>query len=361
MTKEISSQHAQALSKLGAAKGGKARAESLTSEERKGIARRAAEARWSVEGASKVPRETYTGIIRLGSIEIPCGVLEDGTRVISTRGINRTLGSTTTGTPRNEPKSGARQLPYILASEAVKSRIDSELMARLMYPREYRPKRGGRTAFGHEATLLPEICDVILEADRAGGLGKRHENIVRTANILMRGFARLGIIALIDEATGYQEDREKKELARILEAYIEEELRPYVGKFKHEFFKQIYRLHGWEYKPNDTRSPRYIGKFINKYIYDPLPPQVLPRLKEINPANEKGQRKRKHFQYLTEDIGEPHLDKQLATTTALMKISDDVKQFDDYFRKVFTKHYQQRLPYQDQEREPLVIDVEGEM
>ena len=38
--------HAAALSKLGAAKGGKARAESLRASERRRIARKAAEARW---------------------------------------------------------------------------------------------------------------------------------------------------------------------------------------------------------------------------------------------------------------------------------------------------------------------------
>jgi hypothetical protein len=38
--------HAAALSKLGAAKGGKARAEALTAAERREIARKAARARW---------------------------------------------------------------------------------------------------------------------------------------------------------------------------------------------------------------------------------------------------------------------------------------------------------------------------
>lgn len=275
MAKELTSKHAKALSELGAAKGGRARAEALSPDERKQIATRAAEVRWAVEGSSKVPKETHTGIIKLRAIEIPCGVLEDGMRVISTRGINRTLGSTTTGTPRNNSKFGARQLPHILASEAVKSRIPSELMARVMYPREYRPKRGGRTAFGHEATLLPELCEVVLDAAKAGDLNKRYDNIVRTAEILIRGFARVGIIALVDEATGYQEDRAKDELTRILEAYIEESLRPYVSKFPNEFFKEVFKLHKWEYKPDSTRRPRQIGNFINRYIYAPLPPGVL--------------------------------------------------------------------------------------
>ena len=38
--------HAQALSKLGASKGGKARAKNLTAKRRKAIAKKAAQARW---------------------------------------------------------------------------------------------------------------------------------------------------------------------------------------------------------------------------------------------------------------------------------------------------------------------------
>jgi hypothetical protein len=37
---------------------------------------------------------------------------------------------------------------------------------------------------------------------------------------LLRGFARVGIIALVDEATGFQRDRTKDALSKILEAYI---------------------------------------------------------------------------------------------------------------------------------------------
>lgn len=360
MTDKLTSEHAKTLSNLGAAKGGKARAERLSPEERSEIARRAAESRWATEANIKIPKETHDGILKLesstlGTIELPVGVLEDGTRIVSTRGVNRALGSSTTGTPRKD-KIGARQLPYILASDALKPFLTNELIARLMFTKEYRPKHGGRTGYGHEATVLPEMCEVILDAYRSGKLkGKKHEHIVRTAELLIRGFARVGIIALIDEATGYQDDRAKDELTRILEAYIEESLRPYVSKFPNDFFRELYRLQGWEYKVGSTRSPRYVGKFINKYIYDPLPPDVLPKLRELNPANEKGQRRHKHFQYLTDDVGEPHLEKQLAATTALMKVSDTTEQFDEHFRRAFAKRYQHKFAFP----EPMVIDVES--
>jgi hypothetical protein len=263
---------------------------------------------------------------------IPCGVLEDGTRIFSTRGVNRVLGSTRTGAPERG-RNGAPQLPSILASDTIKPFISSELMARLNIPKEYRPKHGGRTAFGHEATLLPELCGVILDAKDEGKLGKRYEKITHTAKVLNRAFAKIGVIALVDEATGYQDKRPADELRRLVELYIAE-----------EFFRQIYRLQGWEFKPGNAKRSPYVGKLINKYIYEQLPPGVLDELRRKNPITEAGYRRHKHFQFLTADTGSPHLDKQIVATTAIMKVSDDHVDFEDNFNKAYAQYYQPRLP-----------------
>ncbi len=339
---------ASAVSKH-AAEGGRARAESLSSDERREIARQAAIARWG-DRPDRLPRETHDGIIKVLDIEIPCGVLEDGTRIFSTRGVNRVLGSTTTGASKHK-ESGARQLPYILASDAVRPFISNELMARLSFPREYQPKHGGRSAHGHEAVLLPELCGAILDAAKASKLGKRQERIVRTAEILIRGFARVGIIALVDEATGYQDRRPIDELRKILEAYVVEELRPWMKTFPDEYFRQIYRVHNWDYKGGTTKRSPYVGKFTNRYIYEPLPPGVLEELRKRNPVTEKGYRRHKHFQHLTVDTGIPHLDKQITAVTTILKVSDNKRDYEDNFARAFAKVYQHRLP--------LVLDDRG--
>src|SRR5205814_1919222 len=162
------------------------------------------------------------------------------------------------------------------------------------------------TAYGYEATLLPRICEAILDADKAGTLRANQKHLAEAAQLLIRGFAHVGIIALVDEATGYQDERPADELRRILEAYISEELRPWVKRFPNEFFKQIYRLHGWEYREGNHKHPQYVGRLINILIYDPLPPGVLTELQARNPTNERGRRRWKHHQLLTEDIGDPH-------------------------------------------------------
>ena len=160
----------------------------------------------------------------------------------------------------------------------------------------------------------------------------------------MRGLAVVGIIALVDEATGYQAERAKEELSRILAHYIAEELRPWLKTFPDPFFEQVYRLQGWEYRPGTAKRTQYVGKLINKYIYGELPPGVLDELRRRNPTTEKGYRRHKHFQFLTADTGHPHLDKQITVVTTLMRIASDRDEFEELFGRAFSKPVQGRLP-----------------
>jgi len=90
---------------------------------------------------------------------------------------------------------------------------------------------------------------------------------------------------------------------------------------------------------------------INQYIYEQLPPGVLETLREKNPRTASGHRAHKHHQFLTENTGSPHLDKQIATVTTLMRISDNKKQFEELFEKAYPPA---------QERLPLVIELTNE-
>lgn len=342
-TKSQVSEHARALSALGAAKGGKARKKALSPEERSEIARYAAERRWGVQQLARLPKETHTGILPIGDKEIPCGVLENGIRVLSTRGVTRTLGGRQTGTrgPQSGGQRGAPQLPPFLTSAAIRPFISDELLVRLIAPIEYKPMKGGRTAFGYEARLLPDICRVILAARRAKALKSNQLRFADAAEILLNSLADVGIIALVDEVTGYQADRAKDELLKILEAYISPELLPWTRRFPDEFFREIYRLHGWQFRPGQRKGPLYVGKIVNKFIYEKLPPGVLPALRQRNPVTEAGYRKHKHHQFLTPDTGHSHLDKQITAVMTLMRASDDRSQFKRLFEKAFQKRGQQ--------------------
>lgn len=71
--------------------------------------------------------------------------------------------------------------------------------------------------------MLVDIADGILEARSHIKLSPRQEIIADQCEILIRSFAKVGIIALVDEATGYQKVREET-LQTILKLYISNEI-----------------------------------------------------------------------------------------------------------------------------------------
>jgi hypothetical protein len=301
-----------------AAKGGKASAAKLTPQERSEKARAAVQARWAKEkgegAVSEIARATHAGEMRIGDITIPCFVLENGMRVISHRGLQQSLGRGISG--------GARNTAHFLAQFESKVRDGKDLTARVSEPLHFVPPNFGRSAYGYEATVLADICDVILEARQAGvATGKHVDRVAARCEILVRGFARVGIIALVDEATGYQDVRPRDDLHRLLALYISNELLPWAKRFPDEFYKQLFRLRGWQYNPMSVKRPRLVGRLTELIVYKKLPPGVLEKLKEKNPKNESGRRRHKHHEFLTDDIGNPHLEKHLAVVTALMRAS----------------------------------------
>jgi hypothetical protein len=340
---------AKKLGRRGGLKGGKARAAVLTPEQRSEIARRAVEARWAKarsEGAvvkSSIPRATHGSEdhpIRIFDIEISCYVLSDKTRVITNRGLQKSLGMAESG--------GAQRLATLMERFGSKNIDVKDLPARILRPIEFRPQRGGRSAYGYEATVLADLCDAILEARIAGVLKTKHElRLAEHAELLVRGFARVGIIALVDEATGYQEVRAKDELRqimdKIIEAYVLPERTRYDSKFKEEFFKQVYRLHGWPYKPGNAQRTPLLGKIINKYIYGVFPKCIPDEIRIRNPKRENGRRRDKNYYWLTEEPGIRQLEQQIETVTRFMKAAEDKEQFERAFERAYASEFQERL------------------
>ncbi len=317
-TDEIASGHAAALSARGAAKGGRERAKKLSSEKRIEIAHRAAAARWSkdlpraIAGSPERP-------LRIGQTEIPCYVLEDGRRLLSQRGLQAGVGMSTGGAK----KSGEQRMANFIGSLQSKGLEGNDLVARLRSPILFLPPGGGRPAFGYEATILPDVCDAVLEARKHGLLQPQQEHIAHQCELLVRGFARVGIIALVDEATGFQDLRSRDALAKILEAFIATELRKWVKTFPADFYREIYRLRNWKYPAAAGKRPQVLGHFTNDVVYDRLAPGVRAELHRITPRDESGRLKQQLHRWLSEDVGHPKLREHLSAVIALMKASDN--------------------------------------
>ena len=194
----------------------------------------------------------------IGEVEIPCYVLEDETRVLSQRGLQIGIDLGTGGSMR----TGAPRMVRFVASLEEKGLDIKDLAARITSPIEFQPPGGGRTAYGYPATLLVDICRAVLSARRAGVLQKQQAHIADRCEVLTVALANVAIIALVDEATGYQRIREERALATILEKFILKEFKPWTKTFPYEFYEQIFRLRRWP-GPDGVKRPKVIGHYTN--------------------------------------------------------------------------------------------------
>ena len=263
----------------------------------------------------KILKATHGGPLVIAGITIPAFVLEDGTRVLSQRGLCESIGLSTGGAS----KAGAHRIESFLARIDEKGIEVSDLMARIQKTIEFKPPHGGRTAFGNEATILADICDAVFDAEKKDALLPQQKHIAKRCEILMRGFAKVGIIALVDEATGYQEVRDRIALQKILDKYLLAEYAKWAKRFPDEFYELMFKFKGWQWKGMSVNRPSVVGRYTNDLVYERLAPGLLAELKRLNPPDEHGRRKTKFQQWLTEDIGHPALQKHLAILIAFMR------------------------------------------
>lgn len=304
--------------------------------------------------ADKVLKATHDGELPIGDLVLPCAVLEDGTRVLSERGVTRALGKTRGGADYRRRENGGAYLPVYLSLKSLKPFISDELAVAIKEPLRYAPKHGGKAAYGLKAELFPQICEVWLKARDADVLQPTQLHIAEMADILIRGLARVGIIALIDEATGYQYDRDRNDLERLLAAYLSEERLKWAKQFPDEFYRQIYRLKNWQYPGGSGGKTPYVGKLTNQLVYEKLPPGVLEELRERNPVNPiKKRRQWCHHQFLSADIGQEDLRDHLLQIIAILRASANWNIFKRLFARAFPRRGDQLLldiPHPDDEQ-----------
>lgn len=294
--------------------------------DRKEICKRAIQERWH----PTIPKSNHEGVIFIGDQALECDVLPDGRRILRHRTFAKAMGKAK-ASGQDMERSRTLKIPVFVCANNLTPYLGREILERSEQI-IYKDKKG-RKLIGYEASLLTEACKVYVKADDAKVLQPQQIPIANVCRSILYSLASVGIVALIDEATGYQEARAIDELQKILDKYISEELRAWTQKFPNEFFKQIYRIHGWSYPKIGKNHPQCIGKFINKYIYGRLPPGVLDELKNRNPPNEKGNRKYRFHQFLTENIGDKNLNNQIVQTISYMKICRNVKELDDILEK----------------------------
>ena len=278
----------------------------------------------------EMPRATHHGSWYINgdeNLKVECYVMDNGERVLSLRGSARAMGLSGNGSQALVRNLKTQWIAPFL-SDPLKDWLEKATRNELP---QYIGHRG-HTFLPFEASLFVDLCTAYVDAMHVGAL--QTESQKETAERLYRimtAFAKTGLVAVIDEVTGYQEERDRDALQKILAAYISPELLPWTKRFPDEFFKQIFRLKGWEYK--GRAKPLLVGKIINHYIYGYLPDGVLDELKSKTPKSEAGNRTNRYHQYLTPETGVPALNGLLQQSMALFKASDTWEEFDRLFKK----------------------------
>lgn len=273
---------------------------------------------------------THRGTLELGGKDIPVAVTKTGRRIITQGGLFEAF---------DRPRKGEKRLdglPSIIGAKNLLSYVTEELKEKSKTIKYLH--RNKTIAEGYDAAFIPLICELYIDAKQNNELHASQEKIYDRSMILIRSLAKVGITALIDEATGYQYDRESQELQQLLSKYISEDLMKWQSRFPRQYYKEIYRLYAWEYNPSTTKRPQAIGIFTNKYVYDLFPEAVILEIKKRNPVvknTNTSYRRNKNFQYLTTDIGLPQLDSHISKLLGVMKLSDNIEDFKKNFDRAF--------------------------
>lgn len=345
------------------AKAARARAARLTPEERSQIARVAAQARWGAprkiqlaDGDSEneepqpvqfepdeavagfpLPEAKYKGALRLFDLELPCYVLSDGRRVIGRTSATEML---------TNIKGGGGFEKYI-GVVALRPFIDVERVVSHMVPFRLPEVEGlDRQVRGLPADLLIEVCRGFVSAlemstrpDSNVRLTSRQMDMALRASMFLAACAKVGLDAMIDEATGYQYERAADALEVKLRAYLADEMRKWEKTFPDELWVEFGRLTGWS--KSVTQRPKYWGHLVNELVYEYLDGDVAQWLKENAPKPRHGQN---YHQWLSSQYGLQKLVEHIYKLIGIAKTCDTMLDLKDKMAELYGKHpYQIRM------------------
>lgn len=284
------------------------------------------------------PSATHTGTINIGGAQIPCAVLENGKRVVWQREVVGLLtGNKKGGLSRY--LTAANLEPY--APEKFRQGDFDETA--IVFEMD------GRKAHGFEAEDIVDICRMYMTARRANVLLPNQIHLAAQSEIIVLSLAKVGITALIDEATGYQELRDRKALQALLDTYLRKEHAVWAKRFPDEFYREMFRLRGWSYPTVSSARPGVVGKYTLDLVYERLAPGLVDELEARNPKNESGNRRTKHHQWMTDDVGHPALTAHIHSVMGFMRAADTWEQLMRMMDRAYPKKGSQIPLLQDDE------------
>ncbi len=314
------------LGRLGAKKGGLARARALTPAERSEIARRAVRARWAKSGkvlaapvggaptADGLPRSLFHGHLTMDGVGLEGHVLSDGRRVLEDEGVHEAF------TGEEAPDTLDRILRKLPRGSGLAG-FPSVVFRRPALP---------DPASGYEAATVAAMCELLLCARAAGPLKKQPARAAAVAETLLRSTATAGIVGLVDDATGYGALRARQSTQRTVEALIAEDIDRWAERFPKEFWREVARIEG---APSSKVQTIGWARYVVPFVADAVDPDVGRELRRT--AHDPAFRPTIH-QWLLE-VGGARLDGAMASILAGMHECRDRAEFDARFAKVLDK------------------------
>jgi hypothetical protein len=247
---------------------------------------------------NELPAATHKGALQLGDVMVDAYRLSDGRRFISKGAMARAL---------NLKSEGGNAFIRSMTRKGIRTAISEELWQKIENPQSFKLTGGDSGSQviivdGYEGIQLIEVCIAITEADKYGLLAPSQKFLAIQSEIIIRSAAKLGIIALIDEAVGFA-DKGIDEYRKLFNEFVRSEFSQYEQEFPDKFPDMLYKLYGIKrFDPSSSKHPRFFAKFIRKYVYHPLANSngaILELLDEKNPVvYANGGRKYKLFQFL---------------------------------------------------------------
>jgi hypothetical protein len=307
----------------GRAKGGVARAEVLSKEERSEIAKKAALARWGARATHKGNFQTDFGI------DVDCYVLDDEqkTAVISQRGMGAALGFS----------EGGSRLPSFVKGERIAPYVGRELAEKLENPIIFQSQAVGAgtpnvTTHGYDVTILIDLCKAIIKADDDGKLLPRQQgHIAKQARVILSASAKSGIKHLVYALAGFEPTRE--EVVRAFKLYVQEEAREYEKEFPTQLYREWYRL--YQLPEPERNKPWKFAHLTIQQVYQPLAHSSgrILELVKVQKAT-SAERHAKLHQFLSA-VGVKALRTHLGQLLGIAQISTSRHEYEKNVRKVF--------------------------
>jgi hypothetical protein len=322
---------------IGRARGGHARAEVLSPEERTKIARKAAAARWG----EKPLHASHKGSFKQEfGVDVDCYVLNDAqkTAVISQSGMAGALGLS--------PRGNA--FPRFLASKGMAATLSAQLTEQFKQPLQFQWQSSSAqppvTVHGFDATLLADVCNAIITAETNGKLNHQQAHVARQAHVIIAASAKAGIKGLVYALAGYNPTAE--EVIAAFKFYVREEAREYEKEFPDQLYAEWYRLYSLP-RPERNKPWKFMHLTIDQ-VYRPLAKsngKILQLTKEQR-ANNNSRRKKLH-QFLSE-VGVKALRTHLGQLLGIARISKSHHEYEGHFRALFGD--QLEFPFSDESK-----------